>query len=406
MKEKRFDLISLIATYVYLKEKYNDVDKGLKETSSEDLGNIVTLLKPLEKFLAIPDKKSIVKKSFNELSAICLNNIEGQETAFLSKVNEYAEGLSIEEKAEILNIIMYVTDEDSKISEKEKEVILQIAYTLGIEDDYNKLLMQYKKSPLKRTSTNLGVIAFIVAMVLLVGGFAFYQFNQKSSDVVNVFKDKKVVFNQVFFNRFVIYKNKANVNNEHFKKQAVFYVAGDAEVSFDPSDVKYDPTTKIVTYFLPKDEPFKVDMNNIKPLLVDETKPVPLSEKEAAVLATGLGIAGGILGSKAGGALGSLYPHPLGKIGGSVIGAGVAGIGTGIVSFNVFNGLQISKSISRKEKAEVSDKSIDLINAILTYNSDLTQEYKEAFVKYIKRKYALYGKDVVKIEFDDKRIAQ
>ena len=92
MKEKRFDLISLIATYVYLKEKYNDVDEGLKEDSSEDLVNIVTLLHPLEKFLAIPDKKSIVKKSFNELSAICLNNTESQETAFLSKVNVYTGG--------------------------------------------------------------------------------------------------------------------------------------------------------------------------------------------------------------------------------------------------------------------------------------------------------------------------
>jgi hypothetical protein len=266
-------------------------------------------------------------------------------------------------------------------------------------------LSNYKKSPLANKVNHFGIIIFGIILTIFLSAFAYYMYTkQKNPETVKIFNEKRVVFNQVYFNRFVIYKNKANVKNKHFKKEAIYYISGEAEVSFEPSDITYDPSTKTITYILPKDYPFHIEMNKVKTILVDEIKPMPISEKEAAIMATGIGVAGGILGAGIGESLGSLYPNPLSKIGGKIIGGFVGGAGSGIVAFNIFKGMELSKNITRKEKAEIKDKSVQLIETILKYNYELTKGYKASFVKYIKRRYARYGKIVEKVKFDNKRI--
>ena len=405
MKEEKFYLISFIATYVYLKEKYDDISDGLREKNPEDIANILSLLQPLEKFIAIPDKKEFIENSIEELREIFIGKSISKEKEFLSRVNKYTINLEEDEKLEIINIIIYVTDNDQKISNIEKESIIQISHAMGLEGDYSKLLSNYKKSPLANKVNYFGIIIFGIILTIFLSAFAYYMYTkQKNPETVKIFNEKRVVFNQVYFNRFVIYKNKANVKNKHFKKEAIYYISGEAEVSFEPSDITYDPSTKTITYILPKDSPFHIEMNKVKTILVDEIKPIPISEKEAAIMASGIGVAGGILGAGIGEGLGSLYPNPLSKIGGKIIGGLVGGVGSGIVAFNIFKGMELSKNITRKEKAEIKDKSVQLIETILKYNYELTKGYKASFIKYIKRRYARYGKIVEKVKFDNKRI--
>lgn len=403
MKEKRFYLISLIATYGYLKEKYNKVEEGVSKHLDEDIDNIVSLIKPLEKFVAIPDKADFVKEAFAEIDSFCRDNTSGKETLFINKIKEYSEPLNKLEKEEILNILIYVTDEDQNISAMEKEIILQVADSFGIEDNYDTLLKKYKKSFLKKPFSMQQILIPVLSMFVIVSGILYFM-SQRVSSNVQIFKDKKVVFNEISFNRFVIYKNKYSEDSKHFGKQAVFYIGGKAEVSFDPDNIDYNSLTKTVTYFYPVDAPFGVEMSKVTSQLVDEIKPQPLSAEEAGKAAAVIGIAGGILGAKAGSTLGKLYPHPYGKIGGGVAGGVLGSVGAGLVSFNALNGLSLSSDISSKEKDQVVIKSKELINTILSFEDELTKTYKESFKEYIVRKYALYNLEVNNVKFDGTRV--
>lgn len=403
MKEKRFYLISLIATYGYLREKYNKVEDGVSKHLDEDIDNIVSLIQPLEKFVVIPDKADFVRQAISEIDSFCRDNTCGTETLFIQKIKTYSEPLNKVEKEEIINILIYVTDEDKNISDIEKEVILQVANSFGIEDNYDTLLKKYKKIFLKKPFSMQQILIPLLSMFVVVSGFLYFM-SKKVSSNVQIFKDKKVVFNEISFNRFVIYKNKYADDSKHFGKQAVFYIGGKAEVSFDPDNIEYNSLTKTVTYFYPADAPYGVEMCKVTSQLVDEIKPQPISAEDAAKIATGIGIAGGILGAKAGSALGSLYPSPLSKIGGGVVGGAVGSIGAGLVSFKALNGLKVSSDISLKEKDLVVLKSKELINTVLSFEDELTTAYKQSFKEYIVRKYAQYNLEVGNVEFDSTRV--
>jgi hypothetical protein len=404
MIEERFYLISMISSYVYLKEKYDDLSVLAEDETLKDLDEIYAILRPLEKYLIVPDKKNIISKAMTELSNIYKETNLYRDKIFLSKIAEYSKNLEEDEKIEILNILIYVTMKDKRVSTKEKEAILQVAKAFGINYGYNELIKNFENSELYK-SNNIILITILIFSLALLGAFSYFEYKKSQKDNrVNIFNEKKISFSQVFFNRFVIYKNKVSKPNEYFRKEAVFYISGEAEVSFNPDNIVYDSNSKKVTYILPKDSPFNVEIGNIKSLLVDEIEPKPINKEDARKYAVTIGIAGGILGSYAGGTLASLYSNPMNLIGGTLIGGLAGGLGSGIVAFKSLEGKYLSKKITLKEKREISDKSIELIKALLKYNSDLVAEYKKSFVHYIKRKYAYFGKEVVKVEFDSKRL--
>jgi hypothetical protein len=274
---EKFYIIALISTYVYLKEEYENVQKGVEKNLEEDKDCIVKLIQPLEKFIAIPDKLDFINKSYIELTELCHTNSTGQETEFVKRIKIYSESLSKKEKEEIVNILIYVTDEDRNISEIEKEVILQISNTFELDDNYEELLNKYKKSSLKRPISLNKVLVIFSVMLLSVFGFYKIMMLQQNENSVKIFKENKIVFNKIHFNRFLIYKNKYQLDSAYFKKQVVFYINGKAEVSFDPKDVKYNKISKTVTYVLPKKSPFLVEMDSLTPTIIDEVKPEPMT---------------------------------------------------------------------------------------------------------------------------------
>ncbi len=404
IKQKKFYLISLITTYAVLKEDYSDVVYGIEKQETKDINKIISLLQPLEKFITIPDKKDYINKSFLELEKIFCCDSMGKEGTFFQKIHEYGKILdTTAEKEEVLNILLYVINIDNKITDIEKELLLQVADKFGIDHDYNKLLKSYKKSALKKPVPilKMSLIASIIILPLL--GLLYYFSLSNNHGVTNVFNDKKIMFSKITFNRFVIYQNKYDVESTHFAKQAVFNIYGTAEVGFEPKNLTYDAVSKILTYHLPKTSPYMVEMSS-KVKLIDQANPVPLSEEEAKKLASGVAIVGGLAGAKVGSSLGSLYPGAGGKIGGAVLGGVGGGVTSGLLAYSGLSGLKVSKDISRKERKIVVEGSKEKIQNLLELSPDLTQTYEKSFERYIKTLYALHGLEVKKIEYDNSNI--
>lgn len=394
---ERFYLVALLSTYVYLKEHCQKIENCSDEKRDTNIDAVFELLQPLENYVHIPDKVDFLKKAYDEIVQIWKENTEGKEKEFFSRVAAYAKPLKQYEKREILNIMIYVVYEDNKISPLEKEFLLQLASVFGFQDNYKQLISKYEKSPFKKPFSVIKMATIAAVLIAgLIAGLYLYS-KQYQNGQIHIFKDRKVMFNKLSFNRFIIYKNKFNIENSHFAKQAVFDISGTAEVGFDPKNIQYDTESKTVTYYLPEDRPFIVEVSS-KSKLIDEANPVPLTETEAMNMSAGLALAGGFAGAKAGNSLSSFYPNPLVKLGATLTAGTAAGAMTGFLSFKALDGLQVSKNISKKEKTFVVQKSKDIIKFILTYNENLIKIYIQNFEKYIKQKFAARGlvvKDVI-----------
>jgi len=401
---ERFYLISLLSTYVFLKEHCQKIENCSAEKRSQNVDRILKLLQPLENYVHIPDKVDFINRAYDEIESIWKTNKSGQETALFKQVKQlYASDLKKYEKREILNILIYIVMEDDKVSLLEKEFLLQLASTFGFDEDFKQLLAIYEKSPFKKPFSikKMSIIVGSLILILLIG---IYLFSQKiENNNMNIFKEQRVMFNKLSFNRFIIYKNKFTVESTHFAKQAVFNISGIAQIGFDPHNIKYDAESKTLTYYLPKKAPFIVEITS-KTLLVDEANPVPLKEKEAEKMSIGLALAGGLIGAKVGNSIGSVYPNQLVKIGATFTGGVIGSTAAGIISFNALNGLQVSKNISKKEKVLVMTKSKELIKTVLTFSDELTSMYEENFKKYIKTKYASEGLSVEKVIFSTEKL--
>jgi hypothetical protein len=400
---ERFYLISLLSTYVYLKEHCRKIENCSSEKRNDNIDKILELLQPLENYVHIPDKIDFLNQAYDAIELIWSNNKVGHETELFKKVKIDALNLKKYEKREILNILIYIVNEDDKVSILEKEFLLQLASTFGFNEDYKQLLTAYDNSPFKKPFPIKKMSAIVgVLIVILLAGIYFISQKIESGDI-HIFKEQKIMFNKLSFNRFIIYKNKYRVENTHFAKQAVFNIWGTAQVGFNPHNIVYDIESKTVTYYLPKDAPFIVEVTS-KVILIDEANPVPLLESEAEKMSIGLALAGGLAGAKAGKSLASIYPNPLVKMGATLSGGAVGSVVTGIVSFNALNGLQVSKSFSKKEKILVTTKSKELVKTILTYSDELTSMYEQNFRKYIKTQYAAKGLSVKKIIFSTDKL--
>ena len=396
---QRFYLITLLSTYVFLKEHCKKLENCSDEKRNDNIEKILQLLQPLEAYVHIPDKIDFMKQAYDEIESIWKEKQQGQEKVFFEKVRHYAANFKKYEKREILNILIYVVNEDDKISMLEKEFLLQLSSVFEFREDYKELLSFYDKSPFKKPFPikKMSLIASLLIISLVIGLYILLR--TINTGGIQIFKEEKIMFNKLSFNRFIVYKNKYSIENTHFAKQAVFNINGTAEIGFDPQNIQYDPESQTITYLLlPKKAPFIVEVSS-KALLIDEANPAPLTENEATKMSVGLALAGGLIGAKAGSSIGSLYPNKLVKMGATLSG-GVAGSAvSGILSFNALNGLQVSKNISKKEKALVIKTSKELVKTVLTYNDELVNMYKQNFKKYIKSKYAAEGLTVDKVLF-------
>jgi len=342
-----------------------------------------------------------------------INNGYLDEESFFAIIREETKNFKKTEKIYILNSIIYVAYIDKKISDKEKESILQVASLLQFDTNYKKILAEYNKSEFGKSLSKFYITAVIVifAAIVSVSGIFIIRNQMDMSNKINNYEKKYVVFSEVFFNRYVIYKNVFAIGDGYFEKQAVFYLAGSAEIAFNPkySSLTYNPTNHIVTCSYHRNFPFDLIQNFTSEVLVDEIKPKNISEEDAKNLGFVVGIVSGIggayLGGKASALISPFLPanlRPLSSLAGGVLG-GVSGSAIGyFVTSNILEGVKITSDIAQKEKEAVVYAGKKLLLATLKADKNMISIYKEQFVKYIKRKYAKNGIEVAKVEFEQR----
>ena len=338
-EEQEFTLIVRGSIYAFMKEKYPDYEIDVS-TQKEDIKKITGLLSKIEKYVHIPDKKIIVEENYLKLREY-MTHSDFREAKLLESMKERTQGLSVEEREYILNSIIYVMRDDLNISDTEKEIIVQISKFLGIDSDVDTLLKNYKKTNFKRPVRKRVKGLFVLLAILMIAGGVFLYV--KNANEVQLFNEEKIVFDEVYFNRFVVYKNKVNISSNHFKKQAVFYLSGSAEIGIDPKNLQYDLISKTVTYTMPKDKKFLVDMKFNSEEMIDEIEPTPINKEEAQAMGAVIGVAGAFVGAKVGSSLGSLAPFPFAGTIGAVIGGVASGAAVYSVTSKKLEGASLKK---------------------------------------------------------------
>jgi hypothetical protein len=223
---------------------------------------------------------------------------------------------------------------------------------------------------------------------------------------VKIFKGDRLVFSEISLTRYVISKNSYINDTEHFRKQAIFYFNGDAEIGINPKNIKYDLITKNVT-ILYKDNPFIVNPSFDGVLLVDKINPEGISEDEAKIIAGGVAIVAGYAGVKAGGIMGGIVGTvmPQFKLIAPAVGAVAGGLvgttGSYFLTKNILDGMKISSNISKEEEEKVKNSGKELITKVLNNDKKLIEFYMNDLKDYLKNKYASVGVEVNNIEYKE-----
>jgi len=409
-KINTFKVVTSGIVYAFLKEKYKDDNINPKD-KEKNIIQIYNQLIKIESFGAIPDKKKIIEEKYDEIKSLILNK-ELSETKLLEYMHNASKDLSGDDREKILDSIIYIILIDKKISDIEKNIILQMIEFLNLKLSYKEALQRYNNSEFKKPPSVIIVVVLGVLLLSLVIGALFWQYKKESN--IKVFNsNNEIVFNEVYFNKYVIYKNKfSNLSNKYFLKQAIFYLSGKADISFNPKNLTYDRVAKQITYTYPKDIMFqsKVIFNPV--LLVDKIDPKPLTANDAkkisAVIGIAGGIAGGVIGAKLGSALGKFLP-PQYKFAG-LISAAVGGIAGGVTgglvsyhfAFKALNGLHFSE-LTEKEENSVKEISKDIIKAQIALDKNLQSIYKRNFEKFIKLQYGKYGLNIKSIVYKEQK---
>lgn len=400
--KKIFFSISLLSIYIFLKEKYknNSIDDIQKDIDLETVGK---MLSKLEKYQHLPNKHNIVQNAYNEFSN-CKVDSKIDENKLFDIVSTSIEELSEDEKKYILNSIVFVANSDKKITNEEKELILQVNYLLGFKNDFNRILKDFNKSEFSAPISTPKLVMLLVIILTVVLGTCFY-FYKEQSNKINIFKNDRVVFSDMSFNRYVIYKNSYQIS-EYFLKQAVFYFDGVAEIGFDPKNIKYNPVTKEITLFY-KEKPFIVNTSYNNVLLVDKIDSKPIFEDDAKKIAGGFAIVGGYVGAQAGSVLGSFVGtvkpelKVIAPILGASTGAVLGGVGVYFTAKNILEGAKLTDDISKEEEEKVKLESKKLIDYVLYTDTQLFDLYKNSFDSFIKNKYASVGIEVIAIKYEE-----
>lgn len=405
-QKERFYLISLLSAYLLVK----DQDINLSEINQEDEKKYVDLLAKslslLDGYTHLPNKNKIIKSGFRNLIDY-IENGDINEENLLSKVKKSASAFDLKQKNFVLNSVVYVAYQDDKVTDSEKESIVQVAYFLGLETDFNNIIKGYKCSefaPKLDKKYKIMALSFVLIAGLTLA-FVFILIAENSKNTLKVFNQERIVFNEIALNRMVTYTNKYNITDEHFLKQAVIYFHGSAEVSFDPNQLNYNHRTKSITISFTEDRPFKYKLQ-LTPHTVDVLNPKSISSEEAMKVSAVVGVAGafagGIVGNKLGGLVGSVLPSGASFLTSTVTtgaGAVIGGAGAAFMSFKTLDGIELTKEFSQRERDEVIENSQKLIKALLMTNPDVDKIIKQNFELFIKQVYAAKGIEVLTIEY-------
>lgn len=401
--KKIFYLISLLSTYLLLKDKYEDLSTIKDSEESENVKILNSRLSELSKYAFLPDKTKIISESYRDI----LSRIHGSsvdEEALFDFVTSSVSERSYEEKAYVLNSVIYLAHHDDEISSSEKEGIIQAAYFLGLKPDFKVIMRSYSSSEFVPKASKKIKFAIFITVILLISLISYFLI-QKITDSIRVFDQKLVVFNEVNFNRMIVYINKFNHENDYFRKQAIFHINGIAEIGFNPDQLKYDAIKREIVFSYEGEQPFDLKINSTA-LLIDKITPEKITAEKAAKISAVVGLAGaaagGVIGNKLSKMLGSnLLPGSkfIATIIGTVGGAAIVGGGAAYLTFNTLNDMQITKDMSQRETDEVVSNAVALVKALLIAEQEMQEMYMNNFEIFVKERYASRGLEVTSVGF-------
>lgn len=396
--KKIFFDISILSLYIFLKEKYKNHFINQKN-KNDDIKEVSILLLKNQKYIYIKNKQFIINDAYEKLISCYDNSILDEEKLFsfldIQNLNE-------NEKKDILNGIFFVANRDNKISDIEKELIVQIDHSFNLNRNYNEILNEFNKSEYKESFSTKKLLLYLSIFFVFALTVFLYFLLIKKEEEIKIFDNKRVVFNELSFNRYAIYKNQFNDKNSYYLKQAVFYISGRSEIAFNPENIKYDSKNSEIILYKNKltDKYFDIYLDYNPILLVDKIDPQPLTEElkgEITAFITVAGVVGGTIAGQKIGMLTGALPESI--FGGAALG-GIAGYG--ISKALISDDFKLSKDISKKEEDIAISESKNAIKELLLSDKNLENVYKKEFEEYIKSKYLSYGISINKIKYEEK----
>ena len=396
--EKQFKLICFISSYLLIKDNCESDKKNSSLDKKEATNIIVARLRSVEKIAHIPNKEKIASSEFEQVLSL-IEQGEFDEQKMLEDLSSAFANGNDQFKEWIINCIIHIAYYDEKISNSNKEILIQVAHYLGTNKSYDLILDCYSKSDLcpkkKLTSKNILALALLPLISIL---FLVYTLNREQNNELNIFNNERVVFSEISFNRMVTYTNKFIDNNANFLRRHVYYIYGSAEIGFNPNNIFFDVDTRNIEINSTESGHFDIKVYpTVK--LIDNLVPKPISPEEAAKISAVVGIAGGIVGGLAGNQIARLTSFiPGASLKTEVIltasGAIIGGAGAAYVTFNALDGLELAKEIGNRESDVVINKSIELVNASLHLDEQLQLMYRSRFENFIRATYLAAGIEI------------
>lgn len=259
------------------------------------------------------------------------------------------------------------------------------AYEKEIEAEKQKEYERLKAVPLdlKNKWIIFSFIIFITSVVFYI--YTSFSSTDKMNKNIRMFDKHQMVFQKVFFDKYLIYGNVFESRNEKrdkFTRQIIIYVSGTVEVSVNTDKLTLNKNTGKVTYYVDdKNSPFDVSIyipeKNIK--IVDNIYPKSIDMSDSVAIASVMGIAGAVIGASAF-KKGIVPMGKLNNLQGMAIGGILGGTGGIAVGLNT-KGMRLRNMFGVKQKDEIIVKAQDLITFSLKNDKKMVEKYRKNFSK-------------------------
>lgn len=191
--KKIFFDISILSLYIFLKEKYKNHFINQKN-KNDDIKEVSILLLKNQKYIYIKNKQFIINDAYEKLISCYDNSILDEEKLFsfldIQNLNE-------NEKIDIVNGIFFVANIDNKISDIEKELIVQIDHSFNLNRTYKEIFREFNKSEYKEKFSNKKLfLSLFIIFVFALTVFLYFLLN-KNEEEIKIFDNKRVVFNEL-----------------------------------------------------------------------------------------------------------------------------------------------------------------------------------------------------------------
>lgn len=378
-------LIATCVTYLYLRDVYGT--KATAQLQEEDVHNLLEHWLAVEALHDVPDKE-------HELEGIC-SRIAGlgksgaaRERELLAGIREESTSFQEAERQHILDAVLTAAQRDHMLTAREKDFLVQLGRALDLP-------LPQIAGDAARNSGAKGWYAAVVLLLLAIVGVSSYWLVERRWPLSQprLFATEEVVFQRVFFNRFLVYGNiYEGAPGDHFRRQVILHLNGYADVSFDPKSLS---VWGQVARYEPTGAPFELRpvVRREDIVVVDMIDPERVSAEEAVAV----GATVGLVGAVAGAGLGAKFAPPGSKLQGAGAGVVVGGTLAGVATGAMLSGEQLVDGINESEKTWVIAEGMKQIRSALSADTELQQRYHSAFEQFVKARLVSAGEPVTQV---------